>query len=103
MALEEPTGWIKPKKASEDARQFMQALVDECAGEKQKRKETEAALDAAMDCIEEGLRALNAAILLCVAEVHGHDRTADRLDRQVQAWRQTARAMVSVRSGGPNG
>lgn len=55
------------------------------------------ALTAAMDCIAGGLAALNASYQQANAEAAGHDKTADRLDKIVQAWRAQARAMVSAR------
>lgn len=55
------------------------------------------ALTAAMDCIVGGLAALNASYQQANAEAAGHDKTADRLDKIVQAWRAQARAMVSAR------
>lgn len=60
------------------------------------------ALVAAMDCIAGGITALNASAQLASAEAAGHDRTADRLDKIVQAWRAQARAMVSALSPTPS-
>lgn len=48
------------------------------------------ALTAAMDCIAGGLAALNASYQQANAEAAGHDKTADRLDKIVQAWRAQA-------------
>lgn len=55
------------------------------------------ALSAAMDCVAGGIAAVNASYQQANAEAAGHDKTADRLDKIVQAWRAQARAVVSAR------
>jgi chromosome segregation ATPase len=62
----------------------------------QKRAEqAERALAEAVTVIQQGEAATNAAYSQAMAEYHGHDKTADKHDRTVTAFRHAARAFVA--------
>ncbi len=81
-------------------RTFICVPADDLEQLRHQLAQSQAEAGALRGLVKQGLSAVSASYSQALAEFHGHDRTADKLDKAVAEWRTLARAALAPDDAG---